>query len=742
MIFRIVLSLYLFQFLQDGTILFGNECYAFVPKMSRITIMPPPMVAPSHRKTSSSIVVVVGATPRPQPQQRQQEDDEDDEYYYYNNFNDDERNDSREDTRTSRRFREMNPPRSDPNDWFRSSNNNNNYNNYNIVEPSLRKSPQSKQQSLQKLNRYKTDQDDDELYYDNDYEYDDEDNNYFMNEYQQEQDTLDNEPDMSSPSTPGNFWFNAAGTTTTSSSSSSSSPAPTNRRRESFQKKRVNPPFRPTSFRSGIPPPPEPLLQLYNKLFWYGLDASRRDDDKDNNYGDDDASTSLDRTMFGGTRGKFNGLAYLQDLNPDSSRNRYAKRYLKPIDTRDGFQQDEDDYDDNYDYDNTDDTDGDYDNIVAENEPEAKNNGNFVGNRDPARYAQVKPPSDVPRAMPFDQAQRVPSRPSTRVKRQKRDNRKDWVSNQVSSWFDYDSLDQNPGRRRRRKQQEQNEENIRDEPSSSSPFNIIDSLFGFNQQERDRKAAMYNERMGLNQKNNDNNPRVNENRRRRQRSGYAYRYKEEDDSNEPPVADYEVIPESEYSGVKQSSKTPENVETVNGPDRTTDEQDNDNPHDNSEKSKMGRVRLSWEERALAIERVPPANVMAWGPSGVLPTDARTLAISDALQDLIQAQRKLALRQKHVDQAKEALGIARVDVELAMARAAQQVERLEQQVENASREYRWAIQLQQLAQEELSELEKRHWAVLQFYNPAQAEEKVREMLQEFPLLNIPQSDKEE
>ena len=54
-----------------------------------------------------------------------------------------------------------------------------------------------------------------------------------------------------------------------------------------------------SSFRSGAPPPPRPIKQFYDKLFWFGFDP--------------DVTSPTDRTMFGGTRGKFNALDLLSD---------------------------------------------------------------------------------------------------------------------------------------------------------------------------------------------------------------------------------------------------------------------------------------------------------------------------------------------------------------------------------------------------------------------------------------------
>ena len=57
-------------------------------------------------------------------------------------------------------------------------------------------------------------------------------------------------------------------------------------------------------------------------------------------------------------------------------------------------------------------------------------------------------------------------------------------------------------------------------------------------------------------------------------------------------------------------------------------------------------------------------------------------------------------------------------------------RMEQKVEDAARNYRLSQKLLQVATEELYDLERRHWAVLQFYNPDRAEELVEETLNEF------------
>ena len=54
-----------------------------------------------------------------------------------------------------------------------------------------------------------------------------------------------------------------------------------------------------SSFRGGAPPPPRPVKQFYDRLFWFGFDP--------------DVTGPRDRTMFGGTRGKFNAMDMLND---------------------------------------------------------------------------------------------------------------------------------------------------------------------------------------------------------------------------------------------------------------------------------------------------------------------------------------------------------------------------------------------------------------------------------------------
>jgi len=150
--------------------------------------------------------------------------------------------------------------------------------------------------------------------------------------------------------------------------------------------------------------------------------------------------------------------------------------------------------------------------------------------------------------------------------------------------------------------------------------------------------------------------------------------------------------------------------------------------------------LTWEERALAIERVPPAGIRAWGPTGDLGMDARTKAISDALEDICEAKLILADMEKRVEFAREDVSVLRVDGELEKRRLLNrgrqdprktraEMRRIEGKIDDAVRALRYAQSQLKLAQQDLKELERRHWAVLRFYNPDRAGEGVKDALQE-------------
>lgn len=577
-------------------------------------------------------------------------------------------------------------------------------------------------QTLDRVGRYSYDDDDDD------------EDEYVDDIYEEDEAEFEDEPEEDV----GNFWSNPMkGFDRIPDQQTRSSPRRRTRRGEDTMPTSTATPHRrengrrskpsKTTFRSGTPSPPKAMEDLYNRIFWYGFDPA-------------ETSSPADRTVFGGTKGKFNGLAYLEEgggVRPSDKRERRIRPRNRDFDENNG-ESDREDIDDDY-----------YETDSSSYQDEE---------RPTTQYRQpVTPPYDPPRPMPRAPTS-VPVSPRREKRRAPRDrgyqddaidddsegrrraprNRDyededdddnddddyedagDWVSSKVSSWFNSDQEEEEDeemekeGSRRGRKKR-------RPDSSSSSPFKILDVFFGLNRDRLGEKAEMYDRQMGL-RNNEDWSRATKEKPRRQRRKGYAYPYVDEDEA--PPVADYGVVGDEEPI-----------------PDTTSD--------DAAPKAKEGdkteqkepapKRQLSWEERALAVERVPPAGIKAWGPTGDLGMDVRTKAISDALEDIIGATREVTEKESKVEQAREDVAILKVDAELERKRLRRsrqdpkviqdKLRRIDRKVDDAARALRYAQSVLQTVRDDLSELSARHWAVLSFYSPDLAEESVMDAIRE-------------
>jgi hypothetical protein len=577
-------------------------------------------------------------------------------------------------------------------------------------------------QTLDRVDRYSYDDDDDDDEYEDDI-------------YEEDEDEFEEEPEEDV----GNFWSNPMkgfdpvrdpktrpsprrrtrrdGTEDTMPTSTA-----TPHRRENRQRSKPS----KTTFRSGTPSPPKAMEDLYNRIFWYGFDPA-------------ETSSPADRTVFGGTKGKFNGLAYLEEgagVKPSDKRSRRIRPRNREFDGRND-ESDREDTDDDY-----------YETDSSSYQDEERPSSYRDEEMRPTQYRQpVTPPYDPPRPMPRSPTS-VPVSPRREKRRAPRDrgyqddgndgdsedrrraprNRGyeddddddyedtgDWVSSKVSSWFQLDDEEEDDeekeGSRRGRKKK-------RPDSSPSSPFKILDVFFGLNRDRLGEKAEIYDKQMGL--RSDENWSRATKEKPRRQRrKGYAYPYVDEDEA--PPVADYGVVGDEEPS-----------------PDTTSDDAAPKRGDKVEEKEPPPKRQLSWEERALAVERVPPAGIPAWGPTGDLGMDVRTKAISDALEDIIGATREVTEKESKVEQAREDVAILKVDAELERKRlnrsrqdpkAIDKLRRIDRKVDDAARALRYAQSMLQTIRDDRSELAARHWAVLSFYSPDLAETSVMDAIRE-------------
>ena len=490
---------------------------------------------------------------------------------------------------------------------------------------------------------------------------------------------------------------------------------------------------RKTTFRSGTPPPPPVIGDLYNQLFWYGFDP-------------EDTTSPADKTMFGGTKGKFNGLAFLDDaLVPKPKDPAPRRTSSRPSSRRRDNYYYEDDDDDIDDYKeertfsdtleqlsrqqsnlnpnvptrarNDQDRDDNDDDVYKEEPPRkrfasrynrimnADVDDDFVFNEDlptsNGNFYFVTPPNDHPQIYPVDNftTQRSPikNQPKRRRQRQspweeeeddnqvnvdgRRKRRKinyseddnNWVSSKVANWFrdDVDGEDdeyamestttRSHGRRGRKQQQ-----------FWAAPFDLLESFLVQENRDMSYEAEMYNRQMGLGSQRNDRETIGPSGKPRRQRrgSGYAYRY-DVDTLEYDNVVDADIIADDETEKSEKSSQgSAQDMKTRSVQNESNASSDTTKTVNKADKTDEGSTssptnKKSWEERALAMEQIPPPGIPAWGPSGDLGMDARMKATIDALHDIQEAQNKLEQRKKREQEAMDDITILKVYVSLSV-----------------------------------------------------------------------------
>ena len=421
------------------------------------------------------------------------------------------------------------------------------------------------------------------------------------------------------------------------------------------------------TFRSGNPPAPKVMKDLYNSLFWYGFDP-------------DETTTAADKTMFGGTKGKFNGLGLLRDINEGPKRRERrapgeGRRRRRSDDDYYDEEEEEDDWEED-DYDEyRDDDDEEYEEMSELQDEEEWRNKNV--RQIPPAASKRRPParSQPSRSMPplpakdnndsiknfndvlditeetisYEDGRRDVRRDDRRDVRRddrrdvRRDDRKDVrrdvrrkpsrmpttrrrtkKTSVVSAWFDDDV-----GKEQGLTTRDENKRGDDDSDRASPIINLLDAVFQVDPDEVKSKADDYDRKLGLN-KQNKNRGRSQVKRR----TGYAYRVVEED---------IDIKDSAEY-GVDGESKPEMNIdETV------IDVEASGSVQEIEEEDKQTRQK-SWKEREQAYEQVPPKGVQAWGPEGDIGMDIFTFAVNDAKEEISAAK---ALIEKRMQLASDA-----------------------------------------------------------------------------------------
>jgi len=440
----------------------------------------------------------------------------------------------------------------------------------------------------------------------------------------------------------------------------------------------VPPPTRSrSSFRSGAPPPPRPVKQFYDKLFWFGFDP--------------DVTQPTDRTMFGGTRGKFNAMDMLRDRDErqrmrgggggrmqrgGGGRGLSRRTGQDPVVQDFGSVGDWNDRKQGRGRSGGNAMGDDRDRPNYGYESSFDNGGPGVGG--PVPFPGDMPPPPPPPGMPDYDFERGYNEDSY-----------------VEDGMDFEGGQETRRRRDRGGRRRRRDNRRRDVDSRAQEYDSFLAGGGGSEYNMD---TMDDEYMPGSMPEPPSSSR-------RQRKGFAYKYNQDD------LFDYD---DGEYIDVEPKYATEQDLDMARGTSKP-------------------RRRRSWEERAIEMDRVPPRGAVAWGPNGQIASGENPLdrAAMEALGDIQKSKRFLERKESKVEDAKEEVVNLKADAsfcenQLEDARGARETNKLEQElgyilrdVEDASRNLRVARAERDDASNRVSELEERNWALLSEYEAARS-----------------------
>ena len=422
-------------------------------------------------------------------------------------------------------------------------------------------------------------------------------------------------------------------------------------------------------------PSSEPNKDNYDRLVRYGLDEEYDDDWMPQSYAEQQRAVE-------GTRQTMNERTYFDDGYDERPSSRRPERRIP---TENGI----DDYSMSLD-----------DDFLEEEDDIMRRSAN-------RQSGSVDYPPPRPVAPGDRRRRRVREPPSREVderslKRQKRQ-RKDWLSEEISSWFGTeddanlspkrDEREASPARRRRSK-------------SRVNPIvKFLDGLLDLNRQDMETKAELYEQKLGRRRPK----PQTRKPRRR---------------------FDGDFMDDGDFDDLTGEDDDDDLVVDIEDEESATSRQDV------GSRAQTARSRMSWEERSRRLEQVPPAGVPSWGPSGDLGMDARTKAMLDAMADLAEAREKLQVKTERTKLARDEIVILRADAALEQKkgqsnpqRARERMRYIQIDIEDAARDLRRAQKAEQYARERLEALQDKHWAVLSFYDVEKASRDVDASLAE-------------
>ena len=466
---------------------------------------------------------------------------------------------------------------------------------------------------------------------------------------------------------------------------------------------------RRTTFRSGRPSSPatKALGEFYDKLFLTGIDGIL------------EAPLETDKTKFGGTRGKFDGLKYLEEsgfLEP-SPRRPSKRRPRKRVsdETDDGYFDDE--YTDSADYygyddDNKDDNEDDFfDDRV---DPAPRRNRRPLRPRNTLSFDEIgsdgnnddikEEEEEEEEVVWIEESEAIPERPRGQLPRQSprpedRQENSDFALNGNKAGDDGFDEDPRNGRppsqtRRRRRQRGAQRRTTRrmggdwverevstwfeEDPwdterpgrnQESEPDNDILSRRRERQRRQNpfgssifdffddffKKEGFYEEDEDL----NDWDERFERGNSPESRSGRRQRPRPrnrvEFDEYDEFGDPLEDDDDTDRNGLWDENLRGDDVMDAEIEDKRSDAYLDEEEEDDEE---LEQKELEWETVRSQYERVPPNDVAAWGPSGELGIDARTKAALDALEDIQQAKKRLEQKNQRVEEATEDLVVLR------------------------------------------------------------------------------------